>query len=384
MEKFLVKNPIDIICKNSPHLSWMKDRCVFLTLHGSRAYGTNIEGSDFDYKGICISPKKYHYGFEKFEQAELKEPDTVIYEMKKFFNLAAAANPSILEVLFTDEKDHIHLDDIGREILDHRDEFLSTKVRFSFGGYAFAQLARIKSHRKYALNPIEKKPNRKDFGLPEQTLIPQDQLLAANAEIEKELNKFNFDFVDGLDDAQKIEIKSIMVKMMSELKLTAEDQWMSAARTIGLSDNFIEISRKERQYNGAKKEFDQFQHWKKTRNKERYAMEEKFGFDGKHGLHLYRLLKMSHEILKTGKVIVKRPDYEILLRIRNGEVPYDELIEFADNMEKELDVLYKNCKILPKSPNMKKLDDLCIKLTEKSLSKYSGYNMKKAFNKLWK
>ncbi len=46
-------------------------RTIFLTQHGSHAYGTNIETSDYDFKGVCIPTIDYFLGFDKnFEQLE--------------------------------------------------------------------------------------------------------------------------------------------------------------------------------------------------------------------------------------------------------------------------------------------------------------------------
>jgi hypothetical protein len=128
---------------------------------------------------------------------------------------------------------------------------------------------------------------------------------------------------------------------------------------------------KERNYLSLKRDWDQYQNWKKTRNAQRAELEKKFGFDTKHALHLVRLMRMCKEILTTGKVIVKRPDYEELLAIRNGEWTYDQIIDFADNQEKEISKIYENCNILPHSPNKQSLDNLCTQLIEKSLSKGS-------------
>src|SRR5271156_6546414 len=97
------KHPVlDTIVKHSPHLGWIEDRTVLLVRHGSHAYGTNTPASDEDFKGIAIPPKNYFLGtMHRFEQAELKapEPDAVIYDIRKFFNLAADCNPNIIEVL---------------------------------------------------------------------------------------------------------------------------------------------------------------------------------------------------------------------------------------------------------------------------------------------
>lgn len=275
------KDIFNIIDKQSPHLSWARDRAVLLVRHGSQAYGTATASSDTDYKGVIIPPKQYYLGSQhRLEQIELKapNPDCVIYEIRKFFNLASAANPSVLETLFVDPSDHILVDPIGEEMLAHRREFLSTRVKFSMAGYAYGQLKRIKLHRKHLLNPPKAPPTRKDLGLPEQTLIPQDQLMAVQAEIQKELDKFQF-HLDGIDEATKINLQNTMTEMLAELKITTDQQWESSARKIGMSDNFIQVMQRERQYTGLKREWDQYQEWKKNRNKERYALEEKWGFD---------------------------------------------------------------------------------------------------------
>lgn len=373
---------LDIILKKSPHLAWMQDRTVLLVRHGSHAYGTNTATSDEDFKGIAIPTKQYFLGtMHRFEQAELKapDPDAVIYDIRKFFNLAADCNPNIIEVLHTDPSDHFIVDPIGEIILEHKNDFLSKKIKHTFLGYSVAQLKRIKTHKRWIMNPPKTPPTRASLGLPEQTLIPADQMMAAQAEVQKELDRFQFDFMEGLEESQKIGIRTTVTEMLAELKITADQHWESAARKIGLSDNFIQLMQKEREYAGAKREWDQYQNWRKTRNPARAALEEKFGYDTKHAYHLVRLIRMCREILMTGKVLVKRPDREELLTIRNGAWTYDQLIEFADREDKALNELYNTTNVLPKVPDKEKLDRLCIKLVERSLSKYSWYNLRKLF-----
>jgi len=359
---------LQIISNNSPHLSWINNRTLFLTRHGSHAYGTNIASSDEDFKGICVPTKEYFFGtMHRFEQVELKapNPDTVIYDIRKFFNLAADCNPSIIEVLHTDPSDHILVSDLGQIILDHRNDFLSKKAKFTFSGYAISQLKRIKLHRKYLLNPIKEPPTRKALGLPEQTLIPQDQLMTASAEIQKELDRFQFDFMEDLEESAKIGLRNTMAEMLGELKITSEQHWMAAARKVGLDDNFIHLMQLERQYSNAKREWDQYQNWKKNRNPARAELEAKYLVDVKHAAHLIRLSRMGKEILSTGKVIVKRPDREELMAIRNGAWTYEQIVECAEKDQEELDKLYLTSS-LPKAPNKEKLDQLCISLVEKS------------------
>jgi hypothetical protein len=375
----------DIIFKNSPHLKWVRQRTVLLVRHGSHAYGTNTESSDEDFKGIIIPPREYYLGtVNRLEQIELKapNPDCVIYELRKFFILALDSNPNIIEVLHTDQSDHLVVDEIGEIILDHKYDFLSKKAKHTFLGYSVSQLKRIKTHKKWLMNPPSQPPTRKEMGLLEETLIPQDQLAAVQAEIQKELDKAQFDFMDHLDETVKIAIRTNMSDMLVSLKITSDDHWMAASRKIGLSDNFIEIMKKEREYISRKREWDQYMTWKTNRNPARAALEEKYGYDCKHAYHLVRLIRMCREILTTGKVVVKRPDREELLSIRNGAWSYDKLIDFADSQEKELNEIYNTCNVLQKVPDKVKMDKLCVTLVEKAISNYSGYSIKKKINSL--
>jgi len=66
--------------KENEHL---RDRIIFLTLGGSHAYGTNIEGSDIDIRGVCHSRPQDLVGLSRFEQVVNEATDTTIYS----FNL---------------------------------------------------------------------------------------------------------------------------------------------------------------------------------------------------------------------------------------------------------------------------------------------------------
>ena len=56
--------------------------------------------------------------------------------------------------------------------------------------------------------------------------------------------------------------------------------------------------------------------------------------DTKHAMHTIRLLKMGLEILNGKGVIVKRPDREELLDIRNGGWSLEQILSRAENFDK--------------------------------------------------
>lgn len=361
-----VKIPTSIQEAYTGSVPFVHTNTILAGLHGSRAYGLATETSDVDIKGVCIGPKSNYLGFcFNFEQAEGKEPyDLVIFELRKFFRLAAACNPNIIEILFTDREQLFHVTPLGQKLLDNKEKFLSLRARHTFAGYAKSQLARINTHYKWLKNPPTTKPERQDFELGPNSVIPTEQLGAAQTEILKKIESFDFDW-SLLEEADRISLKGSISKFFAEMQLTDDAVWVRTARTLGFDDNFIEVLKKERQYKAKKDEWDQYQNWLKTRNPKRAELEAKFGFDAKHASHLVRLLKMCREIVETGQVHVKRThDREELLAIKNhGIWTYEQIVDWADTQEKEIARLAKTSK-LPEKPDMKFLDDLCMEIIQ--------------------
>jgi predicted nucleotidyltransferase len=315
----------------------IEQRTILLVKHGSHAYGLATPTSDLDLKGVCIEPRDYHFGFLKtFEQHEAMcsnghPEDKVIYSLRKFMRLAADCNPNIIEVLHGADEDIIKMDEFGEWLRDIKDEFISKKAKFTFSGYAHAQLKRIKTHRAWLLNPLVAPPERKDYGLADK----------------REISKSDLGAYQALEDRA--------AKEGSEITSLTD-----------LPSNVVEQLANEKRYASAKMHWEQYNNWKKTRNPARAALEEKYGYDTKHGSHLLRLMRMCKEILEGKGVIVKRHDREELLGVKQGRVAYDPLIEEAERLEADCEALYLTS-TLRKEPNRKYLDEQCIKMTEEYL-----------------
>lgn len=349
------------------NLKWLPERTIFLTRHGSHAYGTNLPTSDLDVKGVAVPPREYFHGFlQRFEQAESKDPDLVIYDVRKFFNLAADCNPNIIEVLWTDPRDHLAVTPLGDELLAARAGFLSRKAKHTFSGYAAAQLKRIRTHHRWLLHPPKGAPTRAEHGLPEQSLISPDDRMAAEAAILKQVEAWDVD-LEPLDRSSRVAMQGHIARALAEQSITVDAQWNAAARTLGFSENFLEAMARERRYRTAQREWEQFRTWQQTRNPARAELEARWGYDTKHGMHLVRLMRMCREILEMGKVIVRRPDAEELLAIRHGAWSYDRLVEWADREDADLEDAAKRSP-LPHAPDRAALDRLCMAIVEKGLA----------------
>jgi hypothetical protein len=90
------------------------------------------------------------------------------------------------------------------------------------------------------------------------------------------------------------------------------------------------------------------------------------GFDGKHAAHLVRLMRMCREILETGAVIVKRPDRDELLAIRNGAWSYEQLMQWSEQEDRVLEEVMARSS-LPNTPDSHTLDALCMSLVAEML-----------------
>lgn len=199
------------------------DACTILLVNaGSHAYGTATPISDRDLRGIMIPPEDYILGMRRVEQFEQKgDPDIVIYELRKYLNLAADANPNILEFLFVDDSDVLMITPIGEKLRRHRNLFLSKKAQHTFSGYAMSQLKKIESHRRWLLNPPTTPPRRQDFGLQDRCVISKDQLAAAESLIRKQVEQWENALptygVDVLDPAAQIEMRENLVRALTEM-----------------------------------------------------------------------------------------------------------------------------------------------------------------------
>jgi predicted nucleotidyltransferase len=126
---------------------------ILETVHGSQAYGLARAGSDVDRKGVYVGEPRAFLGYRPWPgQVELS-PDHTLYDIRKFFTLAAVCNPTVIELLFTDPADRLQVTSEGEELLEHRRAFLSRRAGDSFGRYGLAQLRRIRTHRRWLLMP---------------------------------------------------------------------------------------------------------------------------------------------------------------------------------------------------------------------------------------
>ena len=116
-------------------------------------------------------------------------------------------------------------------------------------------------------------------------------------------------------------------------------------------------------FDRASKEWNHYQRWLRERNPARAELEQRFGYDTKHAMHLCRLLKMGEEILSRGRVLVRRPDADWLKGVRQGSFAYQELVEWARTREEGLRQM-REASPLPEEPDFDRAEQLLMEIQE--------------------
>ncbi|MFS0643775.1 DNA polymerase beta superfamily protein [Siminovitchia sp. 179-K 8D1 HS] len=139
------------------NLDWLEDRTIILAPTGSHAYGTNVETSDEDYKGVCIPPIDYYLGLNSFNEYNTSggknfkntkdDVDVNIIHVNKFVKDAMQGVPNNIEILFVRKEDYLKTTDLGKILIDNRHLFLSKQIKNKFGGYAYSQIQKLKNKK---------------------------------------------------------------------------------------------------------------------------------------------------------------------------------------------------------------------------------------------
>lgn len=317
--------------------SHLKEKIIFLTLGGSHAYGTNIETSDIDVRGCALNSRSDILGMTNFEQVVNNATDTTIYGFNKFINLLINCNPNIIEMLGCKPEHYTMMTDIGKELIDNRKMFLSQKAVASFGGYATSQLRRL------------------------QNALARDKLPQAQRE-------------EHIKDALERSIKNFENHFTSfengNIELfTGESKRDDLDSEVFCNININSYPAREFQtlINTLSSVVNNYEKLNHRNNKKDDS------HLNKHAMHLIRLYLMCLDILEKEEIVTYREnEREFLLDIRNGYFQNDdgtyksEFFDLVSEYDKRLKYAKENTN-LPKSPNMKLIEEFVMDVNFRSL-----------------
>ena len=308
---------------------------ILLTLGGSHAYGTKVEGSDVDLRGCALNSKEEILTNKNFEQFVNEDTDTTIYAFNKLITLLTNVNPNTVEMLGCKPEHYMYVSEIGKELLDNRHLFLSKKCIHSFGGYANAQLRRLDNKAVRLVSQSER----------EQHILNS---------IKNAAYSFKEQYFEHDEDSIKLYIdKSHQEEYDTEIFMDV---------------NFTHYPLRD--YKGMWSVMNNIvKEYGKIGKRNSHAIEH--NKLGKHMMHLVRLYLMCLDILNEGEIITYREkDHEFLMSIRNGAylddnrqpIPefFDIVADFEDKLEKA-----KATTQLPDNPDYKKINEFVMSVNER-------------------
>ena len=331
IKKKLSSSEYDFLRTNE-HLG---ENIILLGLGGSYSYGTNIESSDVDCRGVALNSKREILLGNGFEQVENKETDTVVYSFTKFVSLLSNCNPNVIEMLGLKPEHYLYISLVGKELLENKELFLSKKAVNSFGGYANSQLRRL-----------DNKAVR---------LVGQEQ---REKHILNSINNASVNFKERYfqypDDAIKLYIDKSNSKDLD-------------------SEIFMDINLTKyplRDYKAMWSEMNNVvKDYSKIGKRNKHAIEH--GKLGKHMMHLIRLYMMCLDILENKEIVTYREkEHDLLMSIRNGDYlddnrqPVPEFFEMVDNFERRMEYAKENTD-LPDKPNYKAIQEFVMSVNER-------------------
>lgn len=118
-------------------------KVIMQAVCGSRAYGLDTPESDYDLKGVYVSPTIDVASLKPPTQTvDHTDPDWAFHEVGKFISLCLKCNPTTIEQLYLAEYDFVSSE--FQMLIDRRDLFLSSRAIFgAYGRYAEAQMKRL-------------------------------------------------------------------------------------------------------------------------------------------------------------------------------------------------------------------------------------------------
>jgi predicted nucleotidyltransferase len=125
--------------------------CILRAVVGSTVHGLSNPGTDDrDEMGVCIEPPEYLVGLRPFEHWVYRtqpeghpsgpgDLDLTIYGLRKFCRLAMKGSPTVLLLLFVDERHVMVRTPLGQELQALAPAFVCKRAGRAFLGYLEAQ-----------------------------------------------------------------------------------------------------------------------------------------------------------------------------------------------------------------------------------------------------
>lgn len=289
---------------------------------GSHLYGTSTPNSDLDFKGIFLpTAKEIVLGKYKrtvsttrpkreFERNTKDDVDIEFFSLDRYLELLSDGQTVALDILFAPADMITHITDEGSEIMyqidTNRTELLNKNLN-AFTGYAKAQASKygLKGFRVHAI---------------------REALEFLKAWDGKAYQVGSCPVLEWVSNQNSEHIKIDLLKAPNgkmEPYLNICDKKIAFHSTVKYALEHVQ------------RRFDEY-------GRRALMAEKNEGLDFKALSHAVRVNSEAKELLETGKITFPRPDRELLLKIKTGQMHYKEVAEIIENGLEELKIISAN------------------------------------------
>jgi predicted nucleotidyltransferase len=330
---------------------------IFESWIGSHLYGTSTAHSDEDFQGVFIPSEQDLLGLRRApleissgkkqsigSRNQAGDMDRKHYSIQRFIELAAEGQPAMLEMLFVPASLVVTSTPQWEDVLACREAFLSQQSIRPFLGFAQAQANRATLKGKN-LQLVQALIEVLSPRVAEQSRIVVSELLdiEANSILEAQRN---------LGHSVKAKLGDVPVDYLFNERNYPQIDIAGRRFDPGiLAKSLLDSLRtlEERYGNRVRKAADA-------------------GYDFKSLSHACRLIGEAEELLSTGRITLPRPDATLLLQIKQGLIDRDWFDFLTTEIARiDQDILTKSP--LPKTPDMEKLESLCINLQRQQIAR---------------
>lgn len=348
-------------------------KVIMTCLAGSKAYGTSLPTSDTDIRGIFVAPpKSIRTPWHTINEYTLpNEEDGKVYELNNFMKLFLDMNPNIIELMFVRESEILSSTPEYWELRKYAHQLLNSNIAFRFSGYAMAQMKRIKGHDKWINNPQPKElPTQREFMKLVHNYLPGNPIQNSVDFHVRLHNMENYTIFLPLGENMYAVIEDTENPgLFSHDNTIRKLEYAKIPDEVKRNKPLMIVRYLDDEHKTAKEKHRQYWEWKTNRNEARSELEQKFGYDTKHAMHLVRLMRMAEEILRDGEVNVFRKDAAELLEIRGGKLTLEELLEWAEKKDELIHkVLYKETS-LPKRSDLNLATEVLLRVQDMAWAK---------------
>jgi len=322
-------------------------KIVFVTVSGSRLYGTDNANSDTDYKGIFIpsaqsvllkhDPKSISYSSgEKNSKNEADDIDITLHSVYEFFNHLMKSETGSIDLLFSMFSDKIVFEDeyFTSLVKEHYMSFMNKNMK-SFIGYALGQTKKfgIKGAR------FEELTRFVEF-LKELNNTGDEKLKTLFPVFEKFFKEQNFNFI----------------------KMT-KAPGPKGARGVSEIEEYVSVLGKLFHENMSIEYFQDkiYSLFKQFGNRTRSTALTEDKVDYKALSHALRVASEVEELLETNFIKFPLKDAEFLREVKEGKHNYEEVVSMVEDKLEKVDELLLSTD-LPEKANIKKIEELLIEL----------------------